>query len=226
MKRNVGKHLWMGPGLLLAFTLWTVLILSVDVREAGPNETEIGLAALNLWFHRLTGVHLTLYAITDWLGLVPIAVCMGFGVLGLIQLVRRKSLRRVDPDVVCLGIYYILVILCYLLFEAVPINYRPILIGGRLEASYPSSTTLLVLSVMPTLKLQAGRRSNRAAIRKTAGGFALGFSSFMVVGRMVSGVHWISDIVGAVLLSLGLFFLYRDSVEALDRREEKKHGIQ
>lgn len=226
MERNTRKRLWTGLGLLLAFALWTVLILLIDVQTAGPCGTRVGFAALNLCFHRLTGVHMRLYAITDWLGLVPIAVCLGFGVLGLVQLLRRRSLRRVDPELLLLGAYYVLVILAYLFFEAVPINYRPILIEGRLEASYPSSTTLLVLSVMPTLSLQIDRRSTSAAVRGIVRAFAGLFSAFMVLGRLISGVHWITDIVGAVFLSLGLFLLYCYCVEALDRRGEKQHGIQ
>ena len=226
MERNTRKRLWTGLGLLLAFALWTVLILLIDVQTAGPCGTRVGFAALNLCFHRLTGVHMRLYTVTDWLGLVPIAVCLGFGVLGLVQLLRRRSLRRVDPELLLLGAYYVLVILAYLFFEAVPINYRPILIEGRLEASYPSSTTLLVLSVMPTLSLQIDRRSTSAAVRGIVRAFAGLFSAFMVLGRLISGVHWITDIVGAVFLSLGLFLLYCYCVEALDRRGEKQHGIQ
>ena len=224
MERNTKRHLWTGLGLLFAFVLWTVLICCADVQEAGPMGTRVGFAALNLWFHRLTGVHMALYTVTDWLGLVPIVVCLGFGVLGLIQFFRRKELQRVDPDILLLGGYYVLVIAAYLIFEAVPINYRPILIEGRLEASYPSSTTLLVLSVMPTLKLQIDRRSQSAVIKMLTGAFTVSFSAFMVVGRLISGVHWATDIVGAAFLSLGLFFIYRYG--ALDRRREKKHGIQ
>ena len=143
MKHNKKKRLWMGIWFLLAFLLWTALIRCVDVQAAGPNGTKVGFAAFNLWFHHLTGVHMSVYTITDWLGLVPIAVCLGFGVVGVFQLIRRKSLIRVDPDILLLGLYYVLVILAYLIFEMIPINYRPILIGGALEASYPSSTTLL-----------------------------------------------------------------------------------
>ena len=226
MEHNTKKRLWTGLALLLAFGLWTVLIRSIDVQAAGPNGTEIGFAALNLRFHRLTGVHMTLYTLTDWLGLVPIGVCLGFGAFGLLQLIRRKSLGRVDPDILLLGVYYVLVILGYLFFEAVPINYRPILIQGRLEASYPSSTTLLVLSVMPTLKLQIDRRSKSAAIRGIVSVAAALFSAFMVIGRLISGVHWVTDIIGAVLLSFGLYNIYRYGVEAVDRRGEKEFGIQ
>ena len=151
------RNLLAGAGLIGAFALWTVLIRWVDVQAVGQNGTKIGFADFNVWFHQLTGVHMTLYTITDWLGLVPIFICLCFGVLGLVQLIKRRSLLRVDPDILLLGIYYVLVIACYLIFEMIPINYRPVLIEGRLEASYPSSTTLLVLSVMPTLMFQVYR---------------------------------------------------------------------
>ena len=226
MKQNKKKHLWMGIWFLLAFLLWTALIRCVDVQAAGPNGTKVGFAAFNLWFHKLTGVHMTVYTITDWLGLVPIAVCLGFGVVGVFQLIRRGSLLRVDPDIILLGLYYILVILAYLTFEMVPINYRPVLINGVLEASYPSSTTLLVLSVMPTLKLQIDRRTDKPLVRNVTSLFVSVFSAFMVIGRLIAGVHWATDIIGAVFLSMGLFWLYRYAVGVADRRGEVADGIQ
>ena len=226
MKHNKKKRLWMGIWFLLAFLLWTALIRCVDVQAAGPNGTKVGFAAFNLWFHHLTGVHMAVYTITDWLGLVPIAVCLGFGVVGVFQLIRRRSLFRVDPDIVLLGLYYILVILGYLVFEMIPINYRPILINGALEASYPSSTTLLVLNVMPTLKLQIDRRTDKSLVRNVTGIFVIAFSAFMVIGRLISGVHWATDILGAVFLSAGLLLLYRYAADVADRRREDRNGIQ
>ena len=95
----------------------------------------------------------------------------------------------------------------------VPINYRPIPINGAMEASYPSSTTLLVLSVMPTLKFQIDRRSGSSAIRMVTTVFVVTFSAFMVVGRLIAGVHWATDIVGSVFLSSGLFMIYRFMAE-------------
>ena len=216
MKKN--QNLLTGILLLMGFAAWTFLIQTVDVQPIGPNGSSVGFAALNGWFHQLTGVHWTLYTLTDWLGLVPIAVCLIFAGIGFVQLVRRKSLFRVDLDILLLGVYYVLVIFCYLMFEMVPINYRPILIDGFLEASYPSSTTLLVLSVMPTLYFQAQRRLNPNALRQTILIFSVLFSAFMVIGRLVSGVHWLTDIVGAVLLSSGIFLIYKASVNFLCKR--------
>ena len=216
MKRNIIS----GVVSLIAFALWTVLIMFVDVQPAGPNGSRVGLASFNTWFHRLTGVHMTLYTVTDWLGLVPIAVCLCFGCLGLCQLIKRRSLFKVDADILLLGGYYVLVIFCYLFFEMVPINYRPILIDGFLEASYPSSTTLLVLSVMPTLVFQIKRRCKNKSIVNIAAAITVLFSAFMVAGRAVAGVHCATDIIGSILLSSGLFKLYQSAVNATDMRTE------
>ena len=218
------KNLTTGIFLSIAFALWTVLIMFVDMQTVGPNDSKVGFATFNTWFHQLTGVHMTLYIVTDWLGLVPIAVCLCFGCLGLYQLIKRRSLFKVDADILLLGGYYILVIFGYLFFEMVPVNYRPILINGFLEASYPSSTTLLVLSVMPTLLFQINRRSHNKIIKNVVIGFVLLFSAFMAIGRLISGVHWATDIIGSVLLSFGLFKLYQSAVTATDMRN--KNGVQ
>ena len=223
------RNLLTGVGLIGAFALWTVLIQRVDVQVVGQNGTKIGFADFNEWFHQLTGVHMTLYTITDWLGLVPIFICLCFGVMGLVQLIKRRSLLRVDSDILLLGVYYVMVIACYLIFEMITINYRPVLIEGRLEASYPSSTTLLVLSVMPTLMFQANMRVSNAMIRKAVAVFVVAFSVFMVIGRLISGVHWATDIIGSVLFSAGLYMLYRSAVLYADNAKKvgrSKDGVQ
>ena len=222
------RNLLTGVGMIGVFALWTILIQCVDVQAVGQNGSRIGFADFNVWFHQLTGVHMTIYTITDWLGLVPIFICLCFGVMGLVQLIKRRSLLRVDSDILLLGVYYVMVIVCYLIFEMIPINYRPVLIEGRLEASYPSSTTLLVLSVIPTLMFRVNRRVSNTMIRKVAAVFVIAFSVFMVIGRLVSGVHWATDIIGSVLLSAGLYMLYRSAVLYSDkakRADRSKDGI-
>ena len=138
MKKNGKWYLLIGSVFLAAFVIWTALIQVADVQPRGQNGTNIGFATLNFWFHRLTDVNLTIYTITDWMGLIPIEICLIFAGMGLVQLIKRRSLFRVDPDIMILGVYYVVVILAYSVFEIIPINYRPILINGVLEASYPS----------------------------------------------------------------------------------------
>ena len=168
----------------------------------------MGLAGINEAFHNLTGVHMIIYTITDWLGLVPLFCVLGFAMLGLVQLVKRRSLLKVDVDILVLGIYYVVVMGAYILFEVVVINYRPILIEGRLEASYPSSTTLLVMCVMATVMLQLHKRIKRDVIRNILMVLIALFSACMVIGRLISGVHWLSDIIAAALLSGALIMAY------------------
>ena len=222
MRETARKNLLTGAGFLGAFAVWTLLIQCVDVQATGPQGTKVGFASVNILLHRLTGEHLLIYTVTDWLGLVPIFICMCFGALGFVQLIQRQSLLRVDTDLILLGVYYTLVIAAYLIFEMIPINYRPMLIEGRLEASYPSSTTLLVLSVLPTLVFQINRRAENTLLRRAAAGFAVCFSAFMVVGRLVSGVHWATDIAASVLLSSGLYLLYRAAVLYISSPKEER----
>ena len=213
MRKSGKKLLFVGSIFNVAFIVWILLIQKVDVQPLGVNGTDIGFATINCWFHKLTGVHMMLYAITDWLGLVPVFICLLFGAMGCRQLITRRSLIKVDTDIIFLGVYYVIVIAGYLLFEMIPINYRPVLVDGRLEASYPSSTTLLVLSVMPTLAFQAERRWKNDAGRRIVCVFAAAFSVFMVIGRLISGVHWLTDIAGSVLLSRGLFCVYQAAAQ-------------
>ena len=206
-KKNKKMLVW-GAGLLEVFVLWTVLVRFVDVQSIGPNGSSVGFATLNGFIHELTGVNWLLYTITDWLGLVPIAVALGFAILGLVQLIGRKSLRKVDHSILALGVFYIVVMAAYVFFEIVVINYRPTLIDGYLEASYPSSTTMLVMCVMPTAAMQLNARIKNTVFRRCAVITIIAFTAFMVIGRLVSGVHWITDIIGGALLSTAIVLMY------------------
>ena len=212
MKKNEKKSLLIGSIFIAMFAVWTVLILTVDVQPLGQNGTGIGFATFNCWFHHFTGVNMVIYTITDWMGLVLVAICLSFAGMGLVQLIKRRSLFRVDADIMILGVYFVIVFLAYAIFEMIPINYRPILIEGKMEASYPSSTTLLVLSVMPALNEQIQRRLSGITAKRIIKIVEIAFSAFMVIGRLVSGVHWFTDIVGGVLLSAGVFMLYKAAV--------------
>lgn len=190
---------------LTAFILWTILVKFVDVQPIGPQDSVVGLAAFNAHVHSLTGVNWSLYAITDLLSVIPLGFIALFGCLGLCQWIKRKNLFKVDHSLLVLGGFYIVVMTLFLLFEILIINYRPVLIGGILESSYPSSTTLLVLCVMPTAIMQFRQRSRQLRFLSTA--FTL-FTVFMVIGRILSGVHWITDIIGGIFLSTGLVLMY------------------
>lgn len=152
---------------------------------------------------------MSLYTITDWLGIVPICFIIGFGISGLCEWIKRKNLFKVDYGILILGGFYIVVMALYIFFEMFVVNYRPILINGNLEASYPSSTTMLVMCVMPTAIMQFNTRIKNNGFKKCVNIMITVFTVFMVTGRLISGVHWFSDIIGGALLSAGVVLLYR-----------------
>ena len=209
MRKEKRRDYCAAAWVLLVFLAWTAAVRIVDVQAIGPQGSRVGFAAVNRFVHTLTGVRMSLYTITDWLGLVPVIFALGFGILGLAQWIRRKHLLRVDRDLLVLGGFYVVVMAAYLLFEVFVVNYRPVLIGGVLEASYPSSTTLLILCVMPTAMMQLYARIKNNVFRRCVTAAIAVFIAFMVIGRFLSGVHWITDIVGGALLSAGLVLLYR-----------------
>ena len=209
MKRENRRNFYIATCMLFAFLVWMVAICFVDVQAIGPQESSVGFATINQFVHNLTGVHMSLYTITDWLGLVPLMFVMGFGTLGLIQWIKRKHLLKVDYSILVLGGFYIVVMAVYVLFEMLVVNYRPVLIGGILEASYPSSTTMLVMCVMPTAIIQFNARIKNSVLKRFVASAIIAFIVFMVIGRLVSGVHWITDIIGGALLSTGLVLMYR-----------------
>lgn len=208
MKKKNRKGLIVGIGLLVAFVLWTVAVKFIDVQPIGPEGSVVGFATVNRFVHELTGANMSLYNITDWLGLVPLGFVMCFGTLGLIQWIKRKHILKVDYSILVLGGFYIVVMAVYVLFEILALNYRPVLINGILEASYPSSTTMLVMCVMPTAIMQFNERIRNSVLRRSVTVIITAFIIFMVIGRLVSGVHWFTDIVGGASLSAGLVALY------------------
>ena len=217
MKKENRRNFFLAASLLFAFLLWTVAIQYIDVEAIGPRESTVGFATINQLVHNLTGVHMSAYTVTDWLGLVPLVFVMGFGTLGLVQWIRSKHLLKVDHDILVLGGFYLIVMAVYILFEVFVVNYRPVLINGILEASYPSSTTMLVMCVMPTAILQFNARIKNDVFKRCIASAITAFIIFMVIGRLISGVHWFTDIVGGALLSAGLVLMYRAIIHLKDK---------
>ena len=212
LNRKCKWKLFSGVALLICFALWTVAVCFCDLQSIGPRNSVVGLSTINKFVHEIIGENMLLYVITDWLGILPLCFILGFAILGLTQWIKRKKLLKVDYSILSLGVFYVVVLAVYILFEFVVVNYRPVLIEGYLEASYPSSTTMLVLCVMPTAIMQFNARIKGKGVKIALNSIISAFIVFMVVGRLMSGVHWFSDIIGGILLSVGLVQLYSFSL--------------
>lgn len=215
MNRKTKTQFILGASLFVLFILYTLSLKVVDVQPIGPNGSNVAYTSINKALHGLFGVNMTLYAITDWAGVVAIVLAFGFAVLGLAEWIKRKSILKVDRSLLVLGAFYLVVFGAYLFFEFVVINRRPILINGILEASYPSSTTMLALCVLPTAMIEFNRLIASRTIKNTVNTLCTLFTAFMVIGRLFSGVHWFTDIFGALLFSISVVLIYVATVNCI-----------
>ena len=208
MKQKSKSRLIIGLIIFCVFLVFTLSLKFVDLKPVGPNGSIVAYSTINNALHKLFGVNMTLYNITDWAGVVAILIMVSFAILGLIQWLKRKSILKVDFEILLLGVFYIIVFLVYAFFEFNVINRRPILINGFLEASYPSSTTMLACCVIGTSIMQFKRLIKNKTIKRIVVILCYLFIAFMVIARLVSGVHWFTDIIGGLLLSLSLVYGY------------------
>ena len=207
MERN--KHSLITPAVLFAvFVLYTAAVALIDVKPVGQMNSNVGMATINKALSDAIGIHMIWYDITNILGILALLIAAFFGVVGVIQLVTRKSLLKVDRDIIILGCFYVMVIVCYVLFDHFALNYRPVMLEDTLEASYPSSHTMLAVCVMSTAICQLKWKMRDEHVSRIVQGVLAVLIVLTVVGRMISGVHWFTDIIGGVLLSAFLVSLY------------------
>lgn len=208
MERKTKTQFIFGSSLLVLFIIFTMSLTFVDMQPIGPQGSYVAYSGINQAVHELFGVNMTLYNITDWAGVVAIFIALGFAVLGLVQWIKRKSILKVESSILLLGAFYIVVFGAYVFFEFNVINRRPVLINGILEASYPSSTTMLAMCVLPTAMIQFKRLIKNHRIKNVVNMICGLFTAFMVIGRLVCGVHWFTDILGGLIFSIAVVLLY------------------
>lgn len=208
MKAKTKRNLFISISLFIIFIIYTILVKHVDVQAIGPNDSKVGFSSLNQIVHQWFPGNFTFYDLTDWGSVVPIASAFILAIFGLAQWLQKKKLKKVDGNILALGIIYLLTFIIYIFFEFVVINRRPVLINGVLEASYPSSTTMLSLVILTTSVDQVLIYIKNKYLKYILLVFGGAYALFLVVGRIIAGVHWASDIIGAILVSTALIYGY------------------
>jgi undecaprenyl-diphosphatase len=186
--------------------LLIILVKTYDVAQIGPMDTSIGFSHINGGVHDFFGVNIIWYTITEVFGILALLVCAIFALVGFIQLVQRKSVFKVDATIIKLGCLYAVVLGLYALFEKVIINYRPMIMydSSEPEASFPSSHTMLICVVMGSTIMvlnQYIKNKRLVSILQVACAIIMVIT---VLGRLICGVHWFTDIMGGIFISIAL----------------------
>lgn len=216
MNKKSKKNFMIAGGLLFVFILFTVAVMKVDVAAIGPKDSLVGLSKINDFMFKKLGTHPIWDMITEVLLVTAFLIVLLFGVIGIKQLIERKSLWKVDHGILLLAVFYVFLAAFYELFEVVVVNYRPILEDGELAASFPSSHTMLICSIVGSAMVLFDRMLTNKVVRNVVeiiGGIIL---ILAVIGRLLAGVHWFTDILGGVLLSAALVMFYDASVVYMD----------
>lgn len=209
------KNIIISSCLVFLSILFTILVKNVDVSSIGPNGSRVGFSSINKFFHDLIGVNLFFYKLTDILGYLAILLAVGYAIVGLLQLIKRKSILKIDKQIIVTGIFYVIIVCIYVFFEKVIINYRPTIIDDVLEASYPSSHTLLSLCICGSTILLNKKFYSKIKIAQYENILSYVLMVLILFGRIVSGVHWFTDIIGGVLISITLLYIYNNFIKFL-----------
>ena len=211
------KEILLCGGLFAVAIIYTLLVKYIDVQEIGPNDSLVGFATINNFMFNLTGVNMLWYDITDWWGFVPLFIAFIYAMIGFIQMIKRRNILKVDKEILGLGVYYIIVIGLYIFFETCIINYRPTLMDGILEASYPSSHTLLSVCICGSSLIIKKYLFKNRNFFKAENIISILSILVIVIGRFISGVHWFTDIVGAILISIALLKAFNIYIKSINK---------
>lgn len=203
---------------MILFLCLIVLVRTVDVAAIGAAGTSIGLSTINGAVHTLFGVSTFWYNVTSVLGVVAILVVAAFGLLGLYQLIQRKNIFAVDKEILALGGLYVVMAVVYVFFEKVIVNYRPIIMADAVEAeaSFPSSHTMLICVIMGSAAMLLKKYVQDDTLRFVLGMVCNVIMAVTVIGRLICGVHWFTDILGGVLISAVLLFAYSAIIDVVE----------
>ena len=197
--------------LTLVFIVWTILVKTIDMSYI-DNVGYIGFSHFNFQVNNFVVEYVrieTFDKLSD-IGLyLSFAVVLTFGVIGIVQWIKRKSIKKVDSILFALLAIYVITVIEYFIFEIVKINYSPLSTAEELHASYPSSHVLFfIIFVMTGVLAMFEYVKVHKAIKVTTISFAALVSLVYVVVRLLSGQHFFTDIVGGLFLSASIIALF------------------
>ena len=158
----------------------------------------------------------------DVLLILVLAAVAGFALAGLTQLIKRKSLKKVDSEILAMIPSLVLMVAIYFVFEKVWIlNYRPVMVNGVAEPSFPSTHTLVAVTVLGMIMLALPKYIKEKKTRTLIDVALLIVMAVMAFSRVASGMHWATDVLGGIVFGIDLVLVYGGALRVIKERRHE-----
>lgn len=156
--------------------------------------------------------------ISDVILVTAFAILGALAMLGLIQLISRRSLKKVDHELLMFPIPLAIMAIVYVVFEKFLIlNTRP---NGSGEPSFPSTHVMITATIFFMVAVVLPRYIKSKVLCAMFDIIMLILLVLVCTGRILANMHWPTDVAGGVVFASIFAAIYYLLIKP--KKKEKK----
>lgn len=216
MKKIFNLNIILGISFLFLFC-FLIILLQIDKAVIAESGKAVGLSHINkLATYSYDSDSSTF---SNLLFYATFLIVLGAVILGVFQLIKGKSLKKVDVEIIVFGISIVVAAIFWLAFDKViKINVRPI---DASEGSYPSTHVFLTTFFLLMGRMLLLKYKDEKSIKISSLILVIVYIIAMVLLRVSAGKHYITDVVGGVFLGLAFYFLTTGIINIIKNKPNK-----
>ena len=199
--------------------LYAVIMVIALKFESGVPIGDLGsinLRALNNGFRGLFGYEQggyfrSLYLITEGLGVVSILACLFWTGMGIKDLIKYRDINDVDKSIFATWLLYVLALIVWRVTLKISVSYAPVSVHPKsaLVVSFPCGNTfLIIISMCSSIYLIGYFLEEKKKLVLALRVACIAILALGIIFRTVSGVNWLTDILGAIGFAVPAVVLY------------------
>lgn len=222
MKENNKRNKFAAVLITALTVLFTIMVVTFDVQAIGPNGTSVGFASINKVFADLFAYNENFDKISDVIMYFSFLLVLAAVFMGVVELVKRKSLFKVDSEIIVYGVVLVILVILKVAFDKIALNYRPVLVPGEteLEASFPSTHAMISTALFAGFCMVINPYLKDKKIKTTVNALIGILIALEVVCRVIAGVHWLTDIIGGLLFAFTLAVAMKAVIGIIDSKKK------
>ena len=199
--------------------LYAVIMVIALKFESGVPIGDLGsinLRALNNGFRGLFGYEQggyfrSLYLITEGLGVVSILACLFWTGMGIKDLIKYRDINDVDKSIFATWLLYVLALIVWRVTLKISVSYAPVSVHPKsaLVVSFPCGNTfLIIISMCSSIYLIGYFLEEKKKLVLALRVACIAILALGIILRTISGVNWLTDILGAIGFAVPAVVLY------------------